>query len=68
MMTRVQVERIAASCGVEVSYTEPGKGGFIVDSSKVAYESVSDIFMGIFGKPESGRRIYSIDESVLFAA
>ena len=31
MMTREQIERIAESCGVEVSYTEVGKGGFIVD-------------------------------------
>lgn len=67
-MTREQIERIAENCGVEVSYTEPGKGGFILDSSKVVYESVNDIFMAFFGMPESGRRIYSIDESVLFAA
>lgn len=67
-MTREQIERIAANCGVEVSYTEPGKGGFIVDSSKVAYESVNDIFMAFFGTQESSRRTYSIDESALFAA
>ena len=68
MMTKEQIERIAANCGVEVSYTEPGKGGFIVDSSKVVYESVNDIFMEFFGIPESSRRIYSIDESALLAA
>lgn len=68
MMTREQIERIAESCGVKVSYTEPGKGGFIVDSSKVAYESVNDIFMEFFGIPESSRRVYSIEESALFAA
>lgn len=67
-MTREQIERIAESCGVKVSYTEPGKGGFIVDSSKVAYESVNDIFMEFFGIPESSRRVYSIEESALFAA
>lgn len=33
MMTREQIERIAEKCGVEVSYTEPGKGGFIIDSN-----------------------------------
>lgn len=41
----IKGDTIAANCGVEVSHTEPGKGGFIVDSSKVAYESVNDIFM-----------------------
>ena len=55
-------------CIRDRSYTEPGKGGFIVDSSKVAYESVNDIFMEFFGIPESSRRIYSIDESALLAA
>lgn len=68
MMTKEQIERIAANCGVEVSYTTPGNGGFIVDSSEVAYKSVSDIFIGLFGISESVRRIYSIDESVLWAA
>lgn len=68
MMTREQIERIAANCGVEVSYTEQGQGGFIVDSSKVAYESVNDILMGFFGMTESCRRIYPIDESALLAA
>lgn len=29
MMTREQIERIAANCGVEVSYAEAGKGGFM---------------------------------------
>ncbi len=32
MITKEQIERIASNCDVEVSYTEPGKGGFIVDS------------------------------------
>ena len=68
MMTREQIERIAENCGVKVSYTEPGKGGFIVDSSKVAYESVNDIFMEFFGITDSSRRVYSIEESALFAA
>lgn len=68
MMTREQIERIAAKCGVGVSYTEPGKGGFIIDSSKTIYESVNDIFMGFFGIPETNRKTYSIDEAVLFAA
>lgn len=53
MMTREQIERIAANCGVEVSYTEPGKGGFIIDSSKTIYESVNDIFMRSFDTPAS---------------
>lgn len=28
-MTREQIEKIAENCGVEVSYTEPNKGGVI---------------------------------------
>ena len=42
MMTREQIERIAANCGVVVSYVETGKGGFIVDSTniKVVFDSV----------------------------
>lgn len=69
MMTREQIERIAESCGVEVSYTEVGKGGFIVDSSDVVYESLNDIFMGFFGVHDSNRKKYSIDdETALFAA
>ncbi len=37
-MTREQIERIAANCDVEVSYTEPGKGGFIVGSDMLRTE------------------------------
>lgn len=45
MMTREQIERIAANCGVVVSYAETGKGGFIVDSTNIKYESLTDIVM-----------------------
>lgn len=51
MMTREQIERIAEKCGIEVSYTELGKGGFIIDPSKEIYKSVNDIFMNNFGTP-----------------
>lgn len=67
-MTREQLERIAENCGVGVSYTEPGKGGFIIDSSKKVYTSVNDIFMSFFGTTESARKVYSIDWAALFAA
>lgn len=69
MMTREQIERIAADCGVEVSYTEAGKGGFIIDSSNIVYESLNDIFAGFFGMSNGNRKKYFIDdETVLFAA
>ena len=43
--TKKLVERIAEKCGVQVSYTESGRGGFIIDSSGSVYKSVNDIFM-----------------------
>lgn len=48
MMAREQIERIAANCGVEVSYTKHGKGGFIFELFKTTYKSVNDIFVGSF--------------------
>lgn len=29
MLTKDKIENIATNCGVKVSYTEPGNGGFI---------------------------------------
>lgn len=68
MMTREQIERIAGKCGVEVSYTEPGKGGFIIDSSEVVYKSVNDIFMKHFGTPYYNQKTYIIDDEIAFLA
>lgn len=34
MFTKEQIENIATNCGVKVSYTKPGNGGFIIDQSK----------------------------------
>ena len=45
MITREQLERIANNCGVKVSYSKPGDGGFIVDSSGIKYKSMTDEFM-----------------------
>lgn len=67
MMTREQIERIAENCGVGVSYTDPGKGGFVINSSKIAYESVNDIFMRLFETTERTCKRYSINEAVLLA-
>lgn len=52
-MTREQIEKIATDCGVEVSYNEQGKGGFIIDSSKEKCESVTDIVIDSFKKYRS---------------
>lgn len=68
MMTREQIERIAEKCGVEVSYTESGKGGFIIDSSEVVYKSVNDIFMKHFGTPYYNQKTYIIDDEIVFLA
>lgn len=69
MMTREQIERIAANCGVEVSYAEMTNGGFVIDTSNDIYESVNDIFMGFFGSKNSKSTKYFIDdETALFAA
>lgn len=42
-LSKEQVERIAANCGVEVSYAEARKGGFIIDSSGKIHESVNNM-------------------------
>lgn len=69
MITREQIERIAANCGVEVSYVEAGKGGFIIDVTNIKYESLTDIVMEYFGASNGNRKKYSIfDENMFFAA
>lgn len=69
MMTREQIERIAADCGVVVSYVEAGKGGFIVDSTNIKYESLTDIVMDYFDTSNGNRKRYSIfDENMFLAA
>ena len=52
-MTKEQIEKIATDCGVEVSYNEQGKGGFIIDSSKEKHESVADIVIDSFKNDKS---------------
>lgn len=69
MMTREQIERIAKNCGVEVSYAEPGKGGFIIDSSNIKYKSLTDIILDNFISSYKNEKKFSIyDENVFFAA
>ena len=68
MMTREQIERIAEKCGVQVSYTESGRGGFIIDSSGSVYKSVNDIFMKNFSNPSYNQKTYLIDDEIDFLA
>ena len=68
MMTREQIERIAEKCGVQVSYTESGRGGFIIDSSGSVYKSVNDIFMKNFSNPSYNQETYLIDDEIAFLA
>ena len=67
-MTKEQIERIAANCGVVVSYAEVGKGGFIVDSTNIKYESLTDIVMDYFGTSNENRKKYSIFDENMFLA
>lgn len=68
MMTREQIERIAEKCGVQISYTESGRGGFIIDSSGSVYKSVNDIFMKNFSNPSYNQKTYLIDDEIAFLA
>lgn len=68
MMTREQIERIAEKCGVQVSYTESGRGGFIIDSSGSVYKSVNDIFIKNFSNPSYNQKTYLIDDEIAFLA
>ena len=60
LMTKEQIEKIAKKCGVEVSYTEHGKGGFILDSSEAICEPVN----GMLKEPNGTVRPLT-DEDVL---
>jgi len=67
-MTREQIEEIAANYGVEVYYAEAGKGGFIIDSSNVIYESLSNIVMEYFDVPNGNKKMYFVDDENIFLA
>jgi hypothetical protein len=44
MMKKTYLEMIAERYNVKVSYTKPGKGGFILDSSDKIYKRIEDVF------------------------
>lgn len=69
MMTREQIERVAAGCGVIVSYVESGSGGFVVDTTNVVYKSLTDIVMKYFDTSKgNGTKYFIIDENMYLAA
>ena len=69
MITREQLERIANNCGVKVSYSKPGDGGFIIDSSGIKYKSMTDEFMSNFDHTNDLQNGYNVnDESINYAA
>lgn len=69
MMTSEQIERIALNCGVKVSYTEAGKGGFIIDTTNSKYETLTDIMMDYFGETDKSKnRYFAFDENMFLAA
>lgn len=69
MMTREQIERIAKNCGVMVSYAGEGNGGFIIDSTNIKYESLTDIVLDYFSTSSLNKKKYPIfDENMFLAA
>ena len=69
MMTQEQIEKIAESCGVIVSYGDAGRGGFIVDETKTVYKSLNDLFMESFIIESRSRKMYyPFDENTFLAA
>lgn len=69
MMTREQIERIALNCGVKVSYTEAGKGGFIIDTTNSKYETLTDFMMNYLGVADKNKNKYfAFDENTFLAA
>jgi len=46
----MQLKKVAEKCDVDISHTEPGKGGFIFDSSGVIHDTMSDVVMESINK------------------
>jgi len=67
MMKKKELEMIAARYNIKVSYTKPGEGGFVLDSSGKIHEKIEDVFgngVNLF----SAEYIYSFDSVSLEAA
>lgn len=68
-INRNQLELIANRYGIEVSYVEKGKGGFIVDESNVIRKSVvEDIIKEFNDNLIIGELSFEVSEESLFAA
>ncbi len=71
MITNEQIELIAKSYGIGVSYREPGNGGFVLDESGVVYKSITDDIRDIFRFSKKDCKLkseYLMDEALSFAA
>ena len=71
-VTREQIEMIAKRYGIEVSYVEPGKGGFIVDCTNEVYPSMVNVIKEMFtiklAGNETKRSEYVLSNENLLAA
>ncbi|GEM_PF-1724383 len=68
-INRNQLESISNRYGIEVSYVEKGKGGFIVDESNVIHKSVvEDIIKEFNDNLIIGELSFAVSEESLFAA
>ncbi len=72
-INRFQLESIAKRYGIEVSYAEKGKGGFIVDDSNIIHKSVVEDLIKEFNLALKDNLIienssFEVSEVSLFAA
>lgn len=72
-INRAQLETIAKRYGIEVSYVEKGKGGFIVDESNIIHTSVVEDIIKEFNVLLRNNLIienssFDVSEISLFAA
>jgi len=67
MIKKNDLEMIAARYNIKVSYTEPGEGGFVLDSTGKLHKNVENVFgydVGLL----SVENIYTFDSTALEAA
>jgi hypothetical protein len=67
MMKKTDLEMIAERYNIKVLYTNPGEGGFILDSSGKTYQRIEDIF-GYDVDLFSSKCTYAFDDISLEAA
>lgn len=66
MMNKTYLEAIAERYNIKVSYTKPGEGGFVLDTTKKIYKRIDDVF-GYNVDMFSTDNVYTFDEISLEA-